>query len=213
MIDAGCELHGYASDITRSFPANGRFTAPQRELYEIVLAAQEAAIAATKPGMRFVDPHDAAVKVLAQGMLDVGLRTHDQHGSLDDVIEKRAYFPYYMHRTGHWLGMDVHDCGAYIERPTDPSGGEGRDDLPAATERKDPLSGEIIKDRPSRILREGMVLTIEPGIYIRPSAGIPEKFHNIGIRIEDDAVVNSKGCELISRGVPVDAAQIEALQF
>lgn len=201
LIDAGCELHGYASDITRTFPANGRFTTPQRELYEIVLAAQEAAIAATKPGARFVDPHEAAVKVLAQGMLDVGLLSHDKHGSLQDVIEKRAYFQYYMHRTGHWLGMDVHDCGGYNELS----------ELDNTTERKDPLSGELIKNRPSRILREGMVLTIEPGIYVRPTAGVPEKLHNIGIRIEDDALVNSKGCELMSRDVPVDGSSIEKL--
>jgi Xaa-Pro aminopeptidase len=201
LIDAGCELHGYASDITRTFPANGKFTAPQRELYEIVLASQEAAIAATQPGMRFIDPHEAAVKVLAQGMLDVGLLSKDQHGGLDDVIEQRAYFPFYMHRTGHWLGMDVHDCGGYNELC----------ELDKTTQRKDPLSGELIKNRPSRILREGMVLTIEPGIYVRPAPGVPEKFHNIGIRIEDDAVVNGEGCELISRSVPVDLKDIEQL--
>jgi Xaa-Pro aminopeptidase len=203
LIDAGCELHGYASDITRTFPANGKFTAPQRELYEIVLAAQEASIAVTKPGMRFIDPHEAAVKVLSQGMLDVGLLSKDKHGSLQDVIEKRAYFPYYMHRTGHWLGMDVHDCAGYNELS----------ELDKTTERKDPLTGEIIKNRPSRVLREGMVLTIEPGLYIRPAVGVPEKFHNIGIRIEDDAVVNSEGCELMSRGVPVDVANIEKLML
>jgi len=198
LIDAGCELHSYASDITRTFPANGQFTAPQRELYEIVLASQEAAVAATKPGMRFVDPHEAAVKVLAQGMLDVGLLSHDKHGSLEDVIEKRAYFPFYMHRTGHWLGMDVHDCGGYNELS----------ELANTTERRDPLSNELIKNRPSRILREGMVLTIEPGIYVRPAPDVPEKFHHIGIRIEDDAVVSSKGCELVSRGVPVAADEL-----
>jgi Xaa-Pro aminopeptidase len=201
LIDAGCELHGYASDITRTFPANGKFTAPQRELYEIVLAAQEAAVAVTKPGTRFIDPHEAAVQVLSQGMLDVGLLSKDKHGSLEDVIEKRAYFPFYMHRTGHWLGMDVHDCAGYNELS----------ELDKTTERKDPLSGELIKNRPSRILREGMVLTIEPGIYVRPAAGVPEKFHNIGIRIEDDAVVNAKGCELMSRGVPVSAVEIQDL--
>ncbi len=201
LIDAGCELHGYASDITRTFPANGKFTAPQREIYEIVLASQEAAIAVTKPGARFVDPHEAAVKVLAQGMLDVGLLNKDKHGSLQDVIDKRAYFQFYMHRTGHWLGMDVHDCGGYNELS----------ELAQTTERKDPLSGELIKNRPSRILQEGMVLTIEPGLYIRPAPGVPEKFHNIGIRIEDDAVVNASGCELMSRGVPVDALAIEGL--
>ncbi len=201
LIDAGCELDSYASDITRTFPANGKFTGPQKELYELVLASQEAAIAVTKPGMRFVDPHEAAVKVLAQGMLDVGLLSKDKHGSAQDVIDTRAYFQFYMHRTGHWLGMDVHDCGGYNELS----------ELANTTERKDPLSNETIKNRPSRILREGMVLTIEPGIYMRPAAGVPEKFHNIGIRIEDDAVVNARGCELISRGVPVGADDIEAV--
>ncbi len=201
LIDAGCELDGYASDITRTFPANGKFSAPQRALYELVLASQEAAIAATRAGARFTDPHEATVKVLAQGMLDLGLLKRDKVGSLEDVIEKRAYFQFYMHRTGHWLGMDVHDCGSYIE----PS------EVGTVSERKDPLSGEIIKDRPARILRPGMVLTIEPGIYVRAAEGVPEQYHNIGIRIEDDAIVTESGCELISRDVPVTVAEIEAL--
>jgi Xaa-Pro aminopeptidase len=201
LIDAGCELDGYASDITRTFPANGKFTGPQRTLYDIVLASQDAAVAATKSGARFIDPHEAAVNVLAQGMLDVGLLDKNKVGSLQDVIEKRAYFPFYMHRTSHWLGMDVHDCGGYNE----PS------ELGQTTERKDPLTGEVITNRPSRILRPGMVLTLEPGIYVRPAAGVPEQFHNIGIRIEDDAIVSENGCELISRGVPVKADEIEAL--
>jgi len=201
LIDAGCELDGYASDITRTFPANGTFTDPQRTLYDIVVASQEAAVAVTKPGCRFIDPHEAAVKVLAQGMLDVGLLDKNKVGSLEDVIEKRAYFPFYMHRTSHWLGMDVHDCGGYNE----PS------ELGNTTTRTDPLSNEVITNRPSRILRPGMVLTLEPGIYVRPAAGVPEQFHNIGIRIEDDAIVNEGGCELISRGVPVKAGEIEKL--
>ena len=201
LIDAGCELDGYASDITRTFPANGKFTGPQRALYELVLASQEAAIAATRAGARFVDPHEATVKVLAQGMLDLGLLDKNKVGTLADVIESRAYFQFYMHRTGHWLGMDVHDCGGYNE-PTE---------LGQFSERKDPLSGALIKDRPSRILKAGMVLTIEPGIYVRPAPGVPEQFHNIGIRIEDDAIVTDTGCELISRGVPVGVDEIEAL--
>ena len=201
LIDAGCELDGYASDITRTFPANGRFSGPQRALYELVLASQEAAIAVTQAGARFTDPHEATVKVLAQGLLDLGLLDKDKVGSLEDVIEKRAYFQFYMHRTGHWLGMDVHDCGGYIE----PS------EVGQVSERKDPLSGDIIKDRPSRILKPGMVLTIEPGLYVRPADGVPAHFHNIGIRIEDDAIVAAGGCELISRGVPVSVAEIEAL--
>ena len=201
LIDAGCEYDGYASDITRTFPAGGRFTGPQRALYELVLASQDAAIAATRAGARFTDPHDATVAVLAQGLLDLGLLDKNQHGSAQDVIERRAYFRYYMHRTGHWLGMDVHDCGSYVEP------GE----IGAVQERKDPLSGETIKDRPSRILRPGMVLTIEPGLYVRAAADVPEAFHGLGIRIEDDAVVHAHGCELITRGVPVQADEIEAL--
>ena len=201
LIDAGCELDGYASDITRTFPANGRFTGPQRTLYELVLASQQAAVAATKPGARFTDPHEATVRVLTQGMLDLGLIDRQKHPTLDDAIQNRAYFAHYMHRTGHWLGMDVHDCGSYVE----PS------EVGQVSERRDPLSGELIKDRPSRILRPGMVLTIEPGIYVRPSESVPKEFWNIGIRIEDDAVVTDTGCELITRDVPVEPDAIEAL--
>ena len=201
LIDAGCELDGYASDITRTFPANGRFSGPQRALYDLVLASQHAAVAATRAGARFTDPHDATVRVLAQGMLDLGLLNKDKVGTLDDVIEKRAYFAFYMHRTGHWLGMDVHDCGSY----TEPS------EIGQKTERRDALTGETLIDRPARILQSGMVLTIEPGIYVRPAEGVPEAFHHIGIRIEDDAIVTDTGCELISRGVPVDPDAIEAL--
>ena len=201
LIDAGCELDGYASDITRTFPANGKFTGPQRELYDLVLASQEAAVAATKAGARFTDPHEASVKVLAQGMLDVGLLDKNKVGSLQDVIDNRSYFQFYMHRTGHWLGMDVHDCGGYLE----PS------QLGQTSTRKDALTGDTIIDRPARILHPGMALTIEPGIYVRAAPGVPDKFHNIGIRIEDDAIVTETGCELISRGVPVKADEIEAL--
>ena len=201
LIDAGCELDGYASDITRTFPANGKFTGPQRALYDLVLASQDAAVAATRAGARFNDPHDATVRVLSQGLMDLGLLDANQVGSVDDVIAQRAYFPFYMHRTSHWLGMDVHDCGSYVE-PTE---------LGEVSERKDPLSGEVIKSRPSRILHPGMVLTIEPGLYVRPTQGVPEQFWNIGIRIEDDAIVTPGGCELITRGVPVKADEIEAL--
>jgi Xaa-Pro aminopeptidase len=201
LIDAGCELDGYASDITRSFPASGRFSAAQRELYDLVLASQDAAVAATRAGARFTDPHDASVKVLAQGMLDLGLLDANKVGTPQDVIEKRAYFAFYMHRTSHWLGMDVHDCGSYLE----PS------ELGNAIERKDPLSGDTVISRPARVLRPGMVITIEPGIYVRPAPGVPERFHHIGIRIEDDAIITPEGCELITRGVPVRADEIEAL--
>lgn len=201
LIDAGCELDSYASDITRTFPANGSFSGPQRALYDLVLASQDAAVAATRAGARFNDPHDATVAVLAQGLLDLGLLDRDTVGSVQDVIENRSYFPFYMHRTSHWLGMDVHDCGSYVE-PTE---------LGHGSQRRDPLSGESITNRPSRILHPGMVLTLEPGLYVRPAPGVPEAFHHIGIRIEDDAVVTAQGCELITRDVPVKADEIEAL--
>ncbi|MGQ2978715.1 MAG: aminopeptidase P N-terminal domain-containing protein [Polaromonas sp.] len=198
LIDAGCELDGYASDITRTFPANGKFTPAQRVLYEIVLEAQYAAVKATRPGKRFMDPHDAATRVLAQGMLDTGLLDRKKHGKVDDVLESGAYRQFYMHRTGHWMGMDVHDCGDYTEPGSKPR------------EEKDAL-GQTVMRKPSRILRPGMVTTIEPGIYVRPAKGVPKEFWNIGIRIEDDALVTAKGCELLTRGVPVEADEIEAL--
>ena len=201
LIDAGCELDGYASDITRTFPANGRFTAPQRTLYELVLASQDAAVEATRAGARFTDPHEATVRVLSQGLLDLGLLDRHKVGTVDDVIASRAYFRYYMHRTGHWLGMDVHDCGSYVE----PS------ELGRTSERTDPLSGEVIRDRPSRVLQPGMCLTIEPGLYVRPDEDVPREYWNIGIRIEDDAFVTGDGCELITRDVPVHPDEIEAL--
>jgi Xaa-Pro aminopeptidase len=201
LIDAGCELDGYASDITRTFPANGRFTPAQRAIYEVVLAAQHAATAATRPGARFNDPHDAAVNVLSQGLLDLGLLNHDQHGSLEDILEQRAYFRFYMHRTSHWLGMDVHDCGSYVE-PGEPI---------TEPAKLDPISGAMVQPKPSRVLRPGMVLTLEPGLYVRPAEDIPEAYWGIGIRIEDDAIVTPQGCELITRDVPVEPDAIEAL--
>jgi len=164
LIDAGCELDCYASDITRTFPVNGRFTAPQQAIYELVLAAQAAAIAQVKPGNTWNMPHDAAVRVLAQGMLDLGLLT----GSLDGVIDSEAYRRYYMHRTGHWLGKDVHDAGSYKE------------------------------DGAWRTFEPGMVLTVEPGCYVRRGEGVPEKYADIGVRIEDDVVVTATGCDVIT---------------
>ena len=198
LIDAGCELDGYASDITRTFPADGKFTAAQRTLYDIVQAAQEAAIAVTRPGQRFTDPHDAATRVLVEGMLDTGLLARAKHGSVDDVLESGAYRQFYMHRTGHWMGMDVHDCGDYTEPGSQPR------------PEKD-AQGQPVMRKPSRILKPGMVLTVEPGLYVRPAKGVPKKFWDIGIRIEDDALVTAKGCELMTRGVPVRAGEIEAL--
>ncbi len=198
LIDAGCELDGYASDITRTFPADGRFSAAQRELYELVLAAQQAAVAATRPGARKQDAHWAAVRVLSQGMLDCGLLDRDKVGDVDAVIDSAAYRAFYMHGTGHWLGRDVHDVGDYL----------AADEAPV--EQPDGLGGRVVK-RPSRVLQPGMVVTIEPGLYVRPAEGVPERYWNIGIRIEDDAVVTASGCELISRDVPVDAREIEAL--
>ena len=201
LIDAGCELDGYASDITRTFPAAGRFSGPQRALYDVVLASQEAAVAATRPGARFNDPHDATVRVLSQGLLDLGLLDAGKVGGVDDVVERRAYAPFYMHRTSHWLGLDVHDCGSYLEPGQ-------REEF---REIRDPLTQQTVKQRPSRILQPGMVLTIEPGLYVRPADGVPAAFHHLGIRIEDDAVVTAAGCELITRGVPVAPDAIEAL--
>ena len=189
LIDAGCELDSYASDITRTFPVNGKFSGPQRALYDITLAAQEAAIAVIKPGNTFMQPHEAALKVLTQGLLDEKLLKLTELGSVENAIETAAYRRFYMHRTSHWLGMDVHDVGSYREQ----------NNINANAEK------------PWRILRPGMVITIEPGLYVRPAEDIDEQFWNIGIRIEDDAVINDSGCELISRGVPVKADDIEAL--
>lgn len=182
LIDAGCEVDSYASDITRTFPVNGRYSGPQRALYDLTVAAQEAAVRATAPGRGFNEAHEAAVRVLAQGMLDLKLL----RGSLDGVIESGEYSRFYMHRTGHWLGLDVHDAGDYR--------------LPGAG-----------ADRPWRPLQTGMMVTIEPGIYVRAADDVPEAYWNIGIRTEDDALVTDEGCELITRGVPVHAGEIEAL--
>jgi Xaa-Pro aminopeptidase len=187
LIDAGCELDSYASDITRAFPVNGKFSGPQKTLYEIVLASQYAAIASTKAGMLFTDGHDAAVKILAQGMLDTGLLDKNKVGTLDDVIANGDFRQFYMHRTGHWLGMDVHDVGDY----------------------RDPAHSGA--DKPWRKLQSGMVVTVEPGIYVRPAEGVPEAYWNIGIRIEDDALVTDEGCVILSRNAPKTVAEIEAV--
>jgi Xaa-Pro aminopeptidase len=177
LIDAGCELDGYASDITRTFPVNGRFSAAQREVYEIVLASQRAALDEVKPGAAWNEPHDAAVRVLAQGMLDLKL----VRGSLDTVLEKELYKRFYMHRTGHWLGLDVHDAGDYKRQGS------------------------------WRPLAPGMTLTVEPGLYIRAAADVPERLHDIGIRIEDDVLVREGACEVMTAEAPKRIDDIEAL--
>tara|TARA_E500000178_G_scaffold356712_1_gene437768 strand:+ start:20773 stop:22137 length:1365 start_codon:yes stop_codon:yes gene_type:complete len=173
LIDAGCELNGYASDITRTFPISGRFSAVQRDIYEIVRAAQAEAIEKAKPGVNISDPHDAAVRCITRGLLDLGLI---KSASLEDAIQKKDYFRFYMHRTGHWLGLDVHDVGSY----------------------KKPLSA-------------GMVMTVEPGIYISPAEDLPEHFWNIGIRIEDDILITESGCEILSEDVPANPDEIQYL--
>ena len=177
LIDAGCELDGYASDITRSFPVDGRFSKAQREIYELVLAAQAAAITSVRPGKSWQAPHDAAVRVLVRGFIKLGLCK----GSVSDVIASGDYRRFYMHRTGHWLGLDVHDAGEYKQ------GGAWK------------------------TLRPGMVLTVEPGCYIRPAPNVPKQYWNIGIRIEDDVLVTKTGCEVITAAAPKTVAQIEAL--
>jgi len=192
LIDAGCEVDGYASDITRTFPVDGHFSGPQRAIYDIVLAAQHAAMAATAPGARFIDPHDAAVRVLTQGLID----EHLIAGPVEDAIAQGTYKRFYMHRTGHWLGMDVHDVGDYRE-PNSPW--------------SDPGTDSSALERPWRTLQPGMVLTIEPGLYIRAADDVPAGFHDVGIRIEDDALVTSAGYEILTAGVPTAANAIEAL--
>jgi Xaa-Pro aminopeptidase len=178
LIDAGAEYDGYAADITRTFPVNGRFDSAQAAIYEIVLAAQLAAIKKVKPGNHWNDPHDAAVRVLTKGLLEVGLLK----GNLRDLIKKDAYRRFYMHRTGHWLGMDVHDVGDY-------------------------KIGNVW-----RMLEPGMVMTVEPGIYIpNNSKGVAKKWWNIGVRIEDDVLVTRDGHEVLSSGAPKTVEDIETL--
>jgi Xaa-Pro aminopeptidase len=207
LIDAACELNGYASDITRTFPASGRFTSAQRELYEIVLAAQQAAVDATRAGVNFEAPHEAAVRVLAQGLLDSGIVDKQRYASVDDVIAERAYARFYMHRTGHWIGMDVHDAGDYRERAAQ----SGAVNAANAANAANSTNGGTATPPPWRTLRPGMALTVEPGLYVRAADDVPERYWDIGIRIEDDAIVTATGCELITRDVPVAADEIEAL--
>jgi Xaa-Pro aminopeptidase len=177
LIDAGCEYQGYASDITRTFPVNGKFTGPQKAIYELVLAAQLACIDAVRPGAPFHDYHKVAERVLAQGFIDLGLIA----GPLDAALESGSYKQFYMHRAGHWLGMDVHDAGLYQMR------------------------GESMR------LAPGMVLTVEPGAYIRPADNVPQAFWNIGVRIEDDVLVTADGVDNLTAGAPKSIADIEAV--
>ena len=177
LIDAGCELDYYASDITRTFPVNGRFTPEQRAVYEIVLEAQLAAIDKTVKGNHWNDPHDAAVRVITKGLKKLGLLD----GTPAKLIKDGAYRQFYMHRTGHWLGMDVHDVGDYKV------GDEWR------------------------VLEPGMVTTVEPGIYIPNKRNIPKRFRNIGVRIEDDVAISSKGPDVLSKGLVKDPDDIEKL--
>ncbi|HPV22644.1 MAG TPA: M24B family metallopeptidase, partial [Casimicrobium sp.] len=176
LIDAGCEYAGYASDITRTFPVNGKFTAPQRDVYEAVLNAQLACMESLKPGKPFNEYHDVATRVLSQGMLDLGLLK----GSLDQVLEEKTYTQFYMHRAGHWIGMDVHDAGDYRKQGV------------------------------WQTLKPGMVITNEPGLYIRPDASVPEHFWNIGIRIEDDVLITEDGNENLTITTPKTVAEVEA---
>jgi Xaa-Pro aminopeptidase len=177
LIDAGAEYQGYAADITRTFPVNGKFTVAQREIYEVVLKAQEAAFAKVKPGNHWNDPHNAAVKALTKGMVEIGLLK----GKPAELIKDGSYMKYYMHRTGHWLGMDVHDVGDYK-----------------------------IDDK-WRLLEPGMVLTVEPGLYIPVGSRGARRWWNIGVRIEDDLAVTKDGYELLSKGLPRTVDEIETL--
>ena len=178
LIDAGAELECNAADISRTFPVNGKYSKEQRILYEIVLAAQYAAIEQVKPGNHWNDPHEAAIRVVTQGLIDAGILK----GKLETLIKKEAYKDFYMHRTGHWLGMDVHDVGDYKV------------------------------DDEWRVLEPGMVITVEPGLYISADhEKVAKKWHNIGIRIEDDVLVTKEGYEVLSKDVPKEPDEIEAI--
>ncbi len=177
LLDAGCEHDYYASDITRTFPVSGRFTAPQRAVYEIVLEAQLAAIDKVRSGNHWNQPHEAAVRAVTQGLVKLGLLK----GRVPQLIKDQAYLPYFSHRTGHWLGLDVHDVGDYKV------GGEWR------------------------VLEAGMALTVEPGIYIRPSPRIPKEFWNIGIRIEDDVLVTNDVPDVLTADLEKTPEAIEAM--
>ena len=175
LIDAGCELDYVASDVTRTFPVSGKFTPEQRALYDIVLAAQKRCIEATRPGATIDEVHDVAVRVISEGLIAEGLVA----GSLDEVISEGKYKPYYMHRTSHWLGMDVHDVGTYFV------------------------------DGKSRPLEPGFVITIEPGLYVGKDADVDPRWRGIGIRIEDDVLVTVDGHDVLTADVPKEPADVE----
>jgi len=177
LLDAGCELDYYASDITRTFPVGGRFSAAQRAVYEVVLQAQLAAIDKVRPGNHWNEPHEAAIRTITQGLVALGLL----RGQVARLVREKAYEPYFNHRTGHWLGIDVHDVGDYRV------GGEWR------------------------VLEPGMALTVEPGIYIRPAPGVPKEFWNIGIRIEDDVLVTRDGALVLTAALEKSPEAIESL--
>ena len=178
LIDAGCELDGYASDITRTFPVNGKFSPAQKDLYELVLNAQLAAIEVAKPGQHWNAPHEAALGVLVQGFIDFKLCK----GSFDEVLETGRYRQFYMHRTGHWLGLDVHDAGEYKDKSGNWS-----------------------------ILEAGNTLTVEPGCYVRPADNVPKQFWNIGIRIEDDVLITKTGNDVLTKNAVKNVVDIEGL--
>jgi Xaa-Pro aminopeptidase len=178
LLDAGCEYDYYASDITRTFPVNGRFSDEQRAIYDIVLEAHEAAVGCIAPGRHWNEAHDAAVRAITRGLQRLGLL----EGRLPTLIRDGAYRKFFMHRTGHWLGLDVHDVGDYK------------------------VSGTW------RMLEPGMAMTVEPGIYIAEDArGVPKRFRGIGVRIEDDILVTKDGCEVLTRGLPRGPDEIEAM--
>jgi len=178
LIDAGCELENYASDVTRTFPVNGTFSAAQRALYDLVLSAQLAAIEEVKPGNHWNQPHDASVLILTEGLVKLGLLK----GRVSALVKEEAYRPYYMHRVGHWLGLDVHDVGDY----------------------------RVAEEW--RVLEPGMVMTVEPGLYIPvDDLSVAKKWRGIGIRIEDDVLVTEDGCEVMTSWAPKTTREIEAL--
>ena len=180
LLDAGCEFSGYTADVTRTFPANGRFGPAQRELYQVVLDAQLAALAAVAPGKRFSDVHDAALLTLVEGLLALEFLS----GPVDEHLDGKTYDPWYMHKTSHWLGLDVHDVGAYHEA-----------------------------DGSSRVLQPGMVLTVEPGLYVPTADQVaPERFRGIGVRIEDDVLVTADGHENLTAAIPKTIDEVEALR-